>query len=55
MFKIVKYLNSVHSSFLDKKPVEECASELLKAIGKNFDSDNPAELLGFFRMLELND
>jgi hypothetical protein len=55
MFKIVKYLNSVHISFLEKKPVEECASELLRAIGKDFDSDNPAELLGFFRMLELND
>jgi hypothetical protein len=53
MFKIVKYLNSVHNSFLEKRPVTECASELLKAIGEDFKSDDPAELLGCFRLLEL--
>jgi hypothetical protein len=53
MFKIVKYLNSVHSSFLEKKPVNKCASELLKTIGRDFKSDNPAELLEVFRLLEL--
>jgi hypothetical protein len=54
MFRIVKYLNSVHDSFFEKKPVNECASELLVAIGRNFRSDNAAELLGYFRLLELN-
>jgi hypothetical protein len=53
MFKIVKYLNSVHSSFLEKRPVTECASELLKAIGEDFKSDDPVELLECFRLLEL--
>jgi hypothetical protein len=53
MFKIVKYLNSVHSSFFEKRPVSESASELLKAIGEDFKSDNPAELLEYFRLLEL--
>ncbi len=54
MFRIVKYLNSVHDSFFEKKPVNECASELLVAIGRNFRSNNAAELLGYFRLLELN-
>jgi hypothetical protein len=53
MFKIVKYLNSVHDSFFEKKPVNECASELLPAIGKYFESKDPAELLGYYRSLEL--
>jgi hypothetical protein len=53
MFKIVKYLNSVHDSFFEKKPVNECASELLHAIGKYFESKDPAELLGYYRSLEL--
>ena len=52
MFKIVKYLNSVHDSLMEKKPVNECASELLIAAGKEFKSDNPADLLDFFRLLE---
>jgi hypothetical protein len=54
MFRIVKYLNSAHDSFFEKKPVNECASELLVAIGRNFRSNNAAELLGYFRLLELN-
>jgi len=53
MFKIVKYLNSVHNCFMEKRPVEECASELLIAIGEDFKSDRPAELLGCYRSLEL--
>jgi hypothetical protein len=53
MFKIVKYLNYVHSSLLEKQPVNECASELLFAIGKEFKSKDPAELLGCYRSLEL--
>jgi hypothetical protein len=53
MFKIVKYLNSVHVSLMEKMPVNECAAELLIAIGKDFKSKDTAELLGYFRSLEL--
>lgn len=53
MFKIVKYLNSVHSNLFEKKSVDECSSELLKAIGIDFKSDDPAKLLEFYRLLEL--
>jgi hypothetical protein len=53
MFRIVKYLNSVHDSFFEKKPVNECASELLLAINKDFRSNDASELLGYFRLLEL--
>ncbi len=28
MFKIVKYLNSVHGTLFGKRPVDQCASEL---------------------------
>ena len=52
MFRIVKYLNSVHDSLMKKKPVNECASELLIAAGKDFKSDNSADLLDYFRLLE---
>ena len=38
---------------MEKKPVEECASELLKVIGIDFKSDDPADLLGYYRSLEL--
>jgi hypothetical protein len=55
MFKIVKYLNSVHSLFLVKKPVVECASELLNAIGIDFKTDDAAELLKYYRLLEMKD
>ncbi len=54
LFKIVKYLNSIHNSFMLKKPVEECASELLFAIGSDFKGDDPAQLLSYYRSLELN-
>jgi hypothetical protein len=53
MFRIVKYLNSTHDSFFEKRPVIECASELLHAIGKDFRSNDASELLGYFRLLEL--
>ncbi|HBC79259.1 MAG TPA: family 2 glycosyl transferase [Bacteroidales bacterium] len=54
MFKIVKYLNSVHGTLFEKRPVNESASELLEAIGKDFKSDDPVLLLLFYRSLELN-
>jgi len=53
MFKIVKFLNSIHNSFMEKKPVAECASELLFAIGTDFKAVDPAQMLGYYRSLEL--
>jgi hypothetical protein len=53
MFRIVKYLNSTHDSFFEKRPVIECTSELLLTIGKDFRSNDASELLGYFRLLEL--
>jgi hypothetical protein len=53
MFKIVKYLNSAHDSFFNKKPVIECAAELLITIGKDFRSGDASELLHYYRLLEL--
>jgi hypothetical protein len=55
MFKIVKYLNSVHISLMEKKPVTDCAYELLVAAGKDFKSKDSSELLGYYRSLELAD
>ena len=55
LFRIVKYLNSIHSSVMEKKPVGECASELLIAMGSGFKTDDPAQLLGYYRSLELKD
>ncbi len=53
MFRIVKYLNSVHVTHFAKVPVEEGAGDLLKLMGK----DNPTglnDLLNCFRQLDLN-
>lgn len=55
LFRIVKYLNTIHNSFMGKKPVEECASELLIAFGIDFKADDPVQLLGYYRSLELKD
>jgi hypothetical protein len=52
MFRIVKYMNSVHVSILRKKPVSESASELLAVLKKKFDSKDPSALLKFYRELE---
>lgn len=52
MFRIVKYLNSVHGSFLAKKPVEEGACYLLKRLGIDHDPANPDGILKLFRKLD---
>jgi len=52
MFKIVKYLNFVHLELYDKKPVVEMASSLLNKKGIVYESENPVEMLRFFRSLE---
>jgi hypothetical protein len=52
MFKIVKYLNFVHSEIFEKKPVEVAASELFRESGAVFCSVKPLELLLEYRRLE---
>jgi len=54
MFRIVKYLNYVHTDFFEKKPVDVSASELLKARGMSFDSKETIDLLLYYRSLEKN-
>ena len=52
MFKIVKYLNYIHSDFFRKKPVDISALELLEARGISFDSKEIIDLLLFYRSME---
>jgi hypothetical protein len=52
MFRIVKYLNYVHSDFFEKKPVEISASELLEARDLSFESKETVDLLQYYRSLE---
>ena len=52
MFKIVKYLNFVHSDFFQKQPVKVTACQLLNTLDIIFESQDPRKLLIFFRSLE---
>lgn len=52
MFRIVKYLNSVHGSHFVKKPVIESASELLRETGSDLRTVDPLTLLQYYRKLE---
>ena len=52
MFKIVKYLNYVHTEHFEKKPVDVAASELLKELGVILESSDPLNLLQYYRKLE---
>ncbi len=52
MFKIIKYLNFVHSGLFIKTPVEGSAVQLLQEKGYNIGFKNSAELLGFYRKLD---
>jgi hypothetical protein len=54
MFRIVKYLNFAHSGFLEKRPVDIAASELIEARGIIVESKDPLDLLLYFRSLEKN-
>jgi hypothetical protein len=54
MFRIVKYLNFVHSGLFEKKPVNVAASELLDTRGISFESKDPLDLLLCYRSLEKN-
>lgn len=53
MFMIVKYLNYIHSGYMNKMPVAECATELLKNTANvEFSSEAPLDLLEYYRSLE---
>jgi hypothetical protein len=52
MFRIVKYLNHVHSGIFEKVPVQIASSELLFERGIRLESDDPVSLLEYFRSLE---
>jgi len=52
MFRIVKYLNSVHETLFSREPVTGPASSLLNEIGVSIESDDPVSLLRRYRMLE---
>jgi hypothetical protein len=54
MFKIVKYLNFVHSDLFEKKPVEVSAADLLNKIGEHPGITDPLSLLMYYRKLEKN-
>jgi hypothetical protein len=53
MFRIVKYLNYVHTGIYDKKSVLVSAAELLDARGIRLLSEEPADILRYYRSLEL--
>jgi hypothetical protein len=52
MFRVVKYLNHVHSGIFEKKHVLAAAAELLEENGILWKSDDPKELLLRYRSLE---
>lgn len=54
MFRIVKYLNYVHTEYFKKEPVEVAASALLEMKGIAFESQDPLDLLILYRSLERN-
>jgi hypothetical protein len=54
MFRIVKYLNHVHSELFDKKSVLIAASELLLERGIKLQSDYPEAMLEYYRSMERN-
>lgn len=52
MFKVVKYLNYVHNSILNKKEANAAAAELLRYIGESDIPDETNELLYHYREME---
>jgi len=52
MFRTVKYLNAVHESHFNKKPVAESASELLTEKCISPPGNDPLQLLHFYRQME---
>jgi hypothetical protein len=54
MFKVVKYLNFVHSDLFEKKPVQIAASDLLLILKIEFITADLVELLWHYRRMEKN-
>ncbi len=52
MFRIVKYMNFVHGCLYSRVPVSESAYDLLRIIGRDPGSKDPASLLACYRILE---
>jgi len=52
MFRIVKYLNHVHSALFTKIPVEDAASSFLTLTGRSHDSEDTVSLLRRYRTIE---
>jgi hypothetical protein len=52
MFRIVKFLNHVHTGIYTKKPVSVSAAELLEITGIKQDLSGITDLLEFYRSLE---
>src|ERR1035437_10365765 len=52
MFRIVKYMNFVHSDFFAKQPVDISALELLEASGIIFKLKDTKDLLIYYRQME---
>lgn len=55
MFRIVKFLNSVHQGYYEKKNVTRCAAGLLEYIGWKTECKTPTDLLLFYRSLDKGD
>lgn len=54
MFRVVKYLNTVHESFFRKKPVMESVADLLSETGQFPFHEDPLLMLEMFRKTEKN-
>jgi hypothetical protein len=54
MFRVIKYLNHVHSGTYEKKPASDAAYELLKERGVIKIPDDPGRLLNCYRLMEKN-
>jgi len=52
MFRIVKYLNHVHSGIFEKQPVTMAACSLMKATGNKVALSAPEDLLAWFRGMD---
>jgi hypothetical protein len=52
IFRIVKYMNHVHSGIFNKKAVADSAFELLRMSGSQYASADPEKLLLYYRSLE---
>lgn len=53
MFRIVKYLNFIHSGYFPRISVEDAAKEMLELAGKNKKTSGISDLLWYFRTIEL--